>query len=87
MFLSGAILLDYNDASVSKESNSAGGNNVASSSEHLRNSAPALEVTRDIVKPHPANNAQRNVSLTSDRELRSELKDYLNSKLKEILDA
>ena len=87
IYIPGAMLLDYDDDSASKESNSAGGSNMASSPEHLHNSAPVQEVTRDIVKPHPANNAQRNMSLTSELELRNELKDYLNSKLKEILDA
>ena len=82
----GAILLDYNNIQDG-ESSKAGEEELSSRRGHsAEDEAVALEVNQALVKTH-LDSSRGNSSAVLKHELRDELKEYLNSKLQELLDA
>ena len=84
--MSGAILLDYNNIQDGEISEAGEEESLSRRVQGADDEAVALEVNRALVKTH-SDGSRRNSSAVLKHELRDELKEYLNSKLQELLDA
>ena len=82
----GAILLDYNNIQDGESGKAGEEESPSRRVQGADDEVVALEVNRALVKTH-SDGSRGNSSAVLKHELRDELKEYLNSKLQELLDA